>query len=139
MSFDPCKQKINFILLRCGEHLFPGEKNISALILKTSILLGTTPEKLTTENGDRSPSPRQTGPFFLCPKCKEKKLTITELCSTCPEAQGGKFKVKLYCTACGHEQFSEQQTVQLLTTLGYDFKLQTKASLGIKPPIPKEK
>ncbi len=132
MAFDPMKHKINIILIRCGEQLFPGETNITTLAEMTGKLLGVEPEKMTSIETDHLPKPSETGPFFPCPKCGNKTLLVFGLCPTCKDSEGGKYAAKLQCQDCKYEEKTTKHIVTILTEFGYDFKNQTKAELGIK-------
>lgn len=132
MTFDPCNHKVNMILIACGELFFPEEKNVTALLNKTAALIGVQPEEFTSDQADHLPTPQETGPFFLCPKCGIKKLTIDGLCPTCTESEDGKFHSKLSCSACGFSEKSIKHIVTQLIDFGHDFSSSQKETLGIK-------
>lgn len=132
MRFDPEEHLERLKIIQRGRELFPGEKNISVLYKKTCAHLGIEIKKLKAKEVDHLPTPQETGPFFKCPKCDKETLLILGLCGTCKDAEGGKFKTKLECGDCGFKELSQKFVVQVLNEHGFDFKTQTKRSLGIK-------
>lgn len=132
MAFDACKQQFNLLLVRVGEYFNPKEKNITILAKEAGLRFGFAPYPLTTQDADHLPSPSETGPFFKCPKCGEVSLVVEGLCETCKESESGKYRTKMHCTKCPFVKITEKFIVTVLTDLGHDFSLQTKAALGIK-------
>jgi hypothetical protein len=132
MPPDPCKQKINSILIKCGEALFPGEKNVTTLLNKTSALLGIPPEPLTSKMTAVAPHLVKADPFLKCPWCGIRKLKIAALGSCCKDSEYGKYKTLLSCSACDHSEKSEKQVVTLLVEFGHDFSSAQKKDLGIE-------
>jgi predicted RNA-binding Zn-ribbon protein involved in translation (DUF1610 family) len=132
MNFDPCKHQFNLLLARVGEYFNQKEKNVSVLAAQAAEMFGFTPYPLTSEDGTHLPTPAETGPFFKCPACGEESLVIKDLCSTCEDSEKGKYKTKYFCIKCPFSEKSPKHSASVLTDLGYDFKFQTKESLGIK-------
>ncbi|MCJ7805601.1 hypothetical protein MUP46_03065 [Patescibacteria group bacterium] len=132
MSFDPCKHQFNLLLTRVGEYFNPKEKNVSVLVAQAAEMFGFIPYHLTSEDADHLPAPSESGPFFKCPSCGNMSLVVEGLCITCKEAEGGKYKTRMFCKKCPFAEKTEKYIITVLTDLGHDFSLQTKASLGIK-------
>lgn len=130
--FDECKQKFNLLLARVGAHLNPAEKNLTILINEAAKTFGLPPYKISSNQGDHLPPPSETGPFFPCPICNKKTLTLTSLCRSCKESQNGRFKSKLDCSACSYSALSEKFVVTILEEFGYNFSSAQKSDIGIK-------
>lgn len=50
--FDPNPHLFKMLIIRCGQLIFPGEKDISALYKKTSMMIGSAPFKTSTAGSD---------------------------------------------------------------------------------------
>jgi hypothetical protein len=146
MVFDPCPHQITQLVLKAGAIFrelkgLPEEKNITALFNETAPLLGIVIAQMNSGMVNHLPSPaemRDEGGKFVvprkdCPKCGEKEnMVLFPLCTTCVEAEGGKYKSKWECSKCGHKDISEKAFVQWLDEMGIDFKPGMKADMGIK-------
>lgn len=133
------------ILIKCGEHLFPKEKDVTILLNKTAVLIGIPPEILTSDKADHLPTPEESaredpGSRFslICPQCGKKAFVLSDLCPDCKASEFGKYKSKLECYECKHLLISEKPVIIWLQESGEDFKMQTKKSLGIETITDKE-
>jgi len=127
-----CEQRVISLIQKFGEYLFPEERNVSVVIGKVGELLGLEVGKRKGLGKIHLPTPEETGPFFDCPKCGGKGLVIYGLCSTCKDAEGGKFQSKLVCKLCAYETKSRKHVVSLLQEFGFEFRSATKKEIGIK-------
>lgn len=159
--FDPCPHLIRLILIRCGELLYPEERNISVLVEKVSEAIGLAPFQLAADHSFRVPSAQQAAPFQeaikprLCPKCGKQSIRLFPICQTCDELSEGKryktiwackyqkidrqgnalvnqYGLPVLAEGCGYMEKSEKGTTEWLTELGIEFQNQTKRSLGIQ-------
>ncbi len=132
MPFDLCKHKINFILIRAGTAFFPEEKNVTVLLKKAAFLLGVTPEIQTSNTATHLPTPQETGPFFICPKCGKERMIIDGLCPSCKDSEAGKYRSMLYCE-CGFKEKSPTPQAILWVEHGYTGPTEgVKKKLGMK-------
>lgn len=132
-KFDLCPHLIRLIVIRCGQLLFPEEKNITILYEKTASLIGLMAFQTTSSmQGNHLPAPHEMAPARICPKCGKKTFEIFGLCPTCQESEGGKFRTLFECSDCHHKEKSEKPMVVWLQEMGVDFRTQSKSSLGIK-------
>lgn len=145
MSFDPCPHQITQIILKAGAVIrelkgLPVEKNITVLKRETAALLGVE-INLTSGKAAHLPSPAETtdrkGKILIpkkdCFGCgKKESMVLFSLCSTCADAEGGKYKSKWECLKCGKKEIYEMPLVKWLDVLGVEFKGGFKKELGIK-------
>lgn len=132
MNFDICSHNLNRLLIIIGKEKFPNIKDDTEAMMAASLAYGIPFQKQVSSKGNKLPGIEETGPFFICPNCKEKGLVIYGLCKTCADAEQGKFQAKLVCKLCGHEEKSRKHIVTLFHEFGFDFKNGTKKELGIK-------
>jgi predicted RNA-binding Zn-ribbon protein involved in translation (DUF1610 family) len=134
MAFDANIHQIKMIVIKCGEHLFPEEKNVTTLYHKTSALLGIDKIETNSLMADKIPnvieSMKAQGKLFPCPKCGEQ-LDIFSLCRSCKEAEDGKYHTKFSCGSCGYFEKSEKFVIDYLNELGIEYKSISKKDLGI--------
>lgn len=132
MKSNQEKYELNLGLIRRGRILFPDERNLTALIKKTSALLGIPIQLLTSASPVHPQIPHKFKPFFKCPRCGIQKLSITDICRSCKEPDHGKYNSILSCSACGLTEKSLKHVVTLLQELGHDFSSIRKEDLGIR-------
>lgn len=160
--FDPCPHLIRLILIRCGQLLYPEEKNLTVLVERVSEAIGLAPYQLAANQSFRMPDAsmqtRQVSEAIkplLCPKCGKESVRLFPVCHTCKElSEGGKFKTIWACKylavdargtpimtpyglpaleeGCGYMEKSEKSTTEWLNELGIKYENQTKRSLGIQ-------
>jgi len=159
--FDPTPHLIRLILIRCGQLLYPEEKNISVLVEKVSEAIGLQPFQLAADHSFRVNSPQQRTMVVeaikpkLCPKCGKETVRLFPICQTCDELSenrkyqtiwackypkvdaGGtpmfnQFGLALLGDGCGYMEKSEKGTTQWLEELKIPYQNQTKRSLGIQ-------
>lgn len=158
--FDPCPHLIRLILIRCGQLLYPEEKNLSVLVDKVTEAIGLMPFTLAANQSFRDAS-MQVHPVTeaikprLCPKCGKESVRLFSICHTCKDlSEGGKYKTIWACKyqaidakgaqimtpqglpvlkeGCGYMEKSEKSTTEWLDELGIKYENQTKRSLGIQ-------
>lgn len=158
--FDPTPHLIRLILIRCGQLLYPEEKNISVLVEKVSEAIGLMPFQLAADHSFRIQAPSQATATeaikpHLCPKCGKATVRLFPICQTCVElSEGGKYKTIWACKyqavdargtpminqfglpflgeGCGYMEKSEKGTTEWLEELKIPYQNQTKRSLGIQ-------
>jgi len=159
--FDPVPHLIRLILIRCGQLLYPEEKNISVLIEKVSEAIGLFPIETATNHNiyTKPPQPlqRQISESIkptLCPKCGKESIRLFPICHGCTSSEGGKYKTTWACKyqkvdadgtlmfnpyglpilvdGCGYEKKSEKSTTEWLDELKIPYENQSKRSLGIQ-------
>jgi hypothetical protein len=146
MEFDPCPHKMTQLVLKAGTVIrelkgLPKEENITLLYNETAPLLGLAPQQMGSIEANKFPAPSEMTdpkgkliiPRMDCPECKnEKGMLLGPLCSSCADAEGGKFKSMWKCNKCGYKIKSEQFFTKLLIELGVEFGTGTKEEMGIK-------
>jgi len=141
MTFDPMPHLIKLIVIRCGQLLFPEEKDVTKLYKETLEKLGlnfySTPLPSFFPDPPTSPVPPiGTGPPLIppieCPTCKKISFFLHPLCRTCKEAEAGKYKTIFRCSECSFSEKSEKALVVWLREKNIPFPTGTKVSLGIK-------
>lgn len=130
--FDAEPHKINLLMIRCGELLFPEEKNVTRLVELVAEATGISAEVLTSAVADHLPSPVETGPFFKCPKCNQDLLVVDGLCPDCEASEGGKYRSRMECRGCGYIEKSVKHVVQIYGEFGFNFESGLKKDLGIR-------
>jgi len=135
MAFDPKIHQVKLIIIKCGEKLFPEEKNITELYEKTSALLGIPTIMTHSGEADHLPtlneSLTQKGFHILCPQC-QSAMEIFSLCPSCKDSEGGKYHTMVKCEKCSYTEKSEKFMVQVIQDLGMEFTSGTKEELGIR-------
>jgi len=132
VSLEIEQHQIRARLLEIGKKLLPGESNVAALLQAASKATGIPYKRVSSIISDHLPTPQETGPFYLCPSCKEKKMVIIELCFGCSQSEGGKYKTLTQCIGCNEIKKFPLHLGELFNYLGIDFTLSKKSSLGVK-------
>lgn len=138
MPFYPCPHKLNLVLIRCAQLLWPREQNISILIKRISKILNVAPEPLSSSITTQLPAPADPGPRYPCPRCKSIKLVIEWLCGHCKDAEGGKFKTKVICEECGYKEISPLFVSEWFKVLNVETVSAFKEHIGIATHQDKE-
>jgi hypothetical protein len=132
MAFDPEPHKINLILIKCGKKLFSDVKDITKLAKLTADAIGVNFAPISSKEADHLPGPEESGPKFNCIWCGVKQFVVFGLCDNCKDSEGGKFKSKVHCYACGKSLLSPDHLITWYKDLGYDFTPGMKKGKGIK-------
>lgn len=145
--FDPCDHKVRQIVIKAGREIrkakgLPEEKDITVLFNETAPLLGIAVQILRSTDASKMPAPHEMKqpdgrpiiPQRACIQCGNQTMALFPLCSSCSDAEGGKYRTMWKCThpGCEHKEKSEKFFAKWLDELGIDFKSGTKQSLGIK-------
>jgi len=146
MSFDRCAHDIKNILIQCGIALreakgLPEEKNITILYEEALIALNIPYIDTHTGMADHLPSPAEmkdeNGKFIIprrdCPQCGQKEsVSLTSICLSCQDAEGGKYKTAWICNVCNFKEKSEKFLTQWLKEFNIVNPNGFKRDLGIK-------
>jgi len=132
MKFDLEAHQIKEYLRTLGQTLLPGEKDVGKLIKAASEATGIPYKKISSKTIHHLPTPLETGPYYQCPSCSQKKMIISELCPSCSQSEGGKFLTQTTCTACKEIKKYPHHLGALYNHLGIDFNSSTKQNLGVK-------
>lgn len=145
MAFDANAQLLKLVIINCGREIrrakgLPEERNVTRLYEEASEMLGLPIIPISSREMNHSPAPHEMKnpdgtpsiPLRKCSQCGMEAMQLFGLCSSCEDAEGGKYKTLFECQVCHFKEKSEKQMLVWLRELGIEFGSQSKRSLGIK-------